>query len=265
MTTFHTIASSSSGNASLLVSGETRLLIDMGVSCRRLCQTLASLGLTPGDLTAVLITHEHSDHISGLATYIKKYATPIICSPGTSRQLSYRLAGVDSLLRSAPLGTSLPIGAITVTLLPTSHDCGQGTAYHLATPDGAVGILTDTGYILEETGRRLLGSDLLVLESNHDAELLRAGPYPYALKQRVLGDFGHLSNAAAAQYAAASARAGTHTILLAHLSQENNRPQLALETASAALEEAGWTGRLAVAPRDTLSEACILEKTPCRE
>ena len=265
MTTFQTIASSSSGNASLLTCGDVRLLIDMGVSCRRLCQALASLGLAPGDLTAVLITHEHTDHVSGLATYIKKYATPIVCSPGTARQLCYRLAGVAPLLRPVEWGESIRFGPVEATPLPTSHDCRQGTAYRLATPGGAVGILTDTGYIIEETGRRLLGADLLVLESNHDPDLLRAGPYPYPLKKRILGSQGHLSNAEAAQYAAASARAGTRTILLAHLSQENNRPQLALEAASAALEGTGWTGQLAVAPRAALSEPYFLEEPPCRE
>ena len=98
MTTFCTFASGSTGNAALLACGETRLLIDMGISCRRVCQTLASLSLKPEDLTAVLITHEHSDHIKGLAVYTKKYATPIICTPGTARQLSYRTAGLDPLL-----------------------------------------------------------------------------------------------------------------------------------------------------------------------
>lgn len=265
MTSFQTIASSSAGNASLLSCGDVRLLIDMGVSCRRLCRALAGLGLTPGDLTAVLVSHEHADHVSGFATYIKKYSTPIVCSPGTARQLSYRLAGIDPLLRPTEMWTCVPFGPVRVTLLPTSHDCGEGTAYHIATPGGTVGILTDTGYIIEETGRRLLGADLLLLESNHDVELLRAGPYPYALKQRILGDFGHLSNSAAAQYAAASAKAGTRTILLAHLSQENNRPQLALEAASAALKETGWSGQLAAAPRSVPSEAYFLEKTPCSE
>ncbi len=265
MITFQTFASSSSGNAALLAAGDTRLLVDMGVSCRRLCQALSDRDLTAGDLTAVVVTHEHTDHVSGLAAYIKKYATPILCTPGTAWQLQRRLPAIGALLRPAELGKAVRVGEAAVTLLPTSHDCAQGAAVHVAAAGGSVGLLTDTGYILEETGRRLLGVDLLVLESNHQEELVLAGPYPYGLKRRVLGPKGHLSNGDAARYAAASARAGTGTILLAHLSQENNTPQLALETVGGALEAAGWTGRLAVAPGGEAGELYTLERTVCGE
>ena len=263
MTTFRTIASGSSGNAALLTAGETRLLIDMGISCRRLCAALAQAGTPPEALDGVLITHEHADHISGLATYIKKYAAPILCTPGTARQLAYRLAGVDRLLRPVPMGETVSIGSCRATPLPTSHDCRESAAFRIETPDGSVAYLTDTGYIPEETGARLLGADLLVLESNHDVETLRSGPYPYRLKQRVLGAFGHLSNDDAAAYAAASARAGTRMILLAHLSRENNTPQMALHTVGRLLEAAGYGGKLAAAAREGLSETFILERVKC--
>lgn len=259
MTTFQTFASSSSGNAALFSSEGTHLLIDMGVSCRRVCQALAARSLAAGDLTAVLITHEHTDHIGGLATYIKKYRTPIVCTPGTARQLAYRLAGIDSLLRPVPLGETVSFPGAEVTLLPTSHDCRESAAFHIAARDGAVGYLTDTGYVMDETGRRLLGADLLVLESNHDEDMLLAGPYPYALKKRVLGPQGHLSNRAAALYALDAARSGARIILLSHLSRENNTPALALETVGAPLAQAGWTGRLAVSPRDGAGEIYTLE------
>lgn len=265
MTTFQTFASSSSGNAALLSAGETHLLIDIGVSCRRVCQALAGRGLKPADLSAVLVTHEHADHISGLATYIKKYRTPVVCTPGTARQLAYRVAGIEPLLRPVPLGEAVSFPQAEVTLLPTSHDCRESAAFHIATPAGSVGYLTDTGYILEETGRRLLGVELLVLESNHDEDMLRSGPYPYALKQRVLGPQGHLSNAAAALYALSCAQAGARTILLAHLSRENNTPDLALRTVGASLLRAGWRGRLAAAPWNGPSELYALEAAACRE
>lgn len=264
MTTFQTLASGSGGNAALLSHRETRLLIDMGISCRRVCQGLAQAGVRPEELAGVVITHEHSDHIGGLATYIKKYRTPIFCTPGTGRQLAYRLAGVEDLLRPVPLGETVEAGAAALTLLPTSHDCSESAALHLSLPDGRVGYLTDTGYIPEETGRALLGAELLVLESNHDVDMLRAGPYPYPLKKRILGEFGHLSNAAAAEYAVKSVRAGTRRILLAHLSHENNTPGKALETVGGALAEAGLDVPLAAAPRDVMSEAYALEGAGCR-
>lgn len=263
MTTFRSFASGSSGNASLVSHGDTHVLIDMGISCRRVCQSLSRLGLTPGDLSAILITHEHADHISGLATYLKKYRTPIICTPGTGWQLEYRLAGVGPLLRPAAYGESVAIGALTVTLLPTSHDCAQTCGFLLAAPDGAVGYLTDTGYVPEETGRRLLGADLLVLESNYDEDMLRYGPYPFDLKRRILGERGHLSNDMAAAFAASCAYAGTREILLAHLSKENNTPGRALDTVGAALTAAGWTGRLAALPREDMSPDYQLEGTRC--
>lgn len=264
MTTFQTLASGSGGNAALLSHRETRLLIDMGISCRRVCQGLAQAGVRPEELAGVVITHEHSDHIGGLATYIKKYRTPIFCTPGTGRQLAYRLAGVEDLLRPVPLGETVEAGAAALTLLPTSHDCSESAALHLSLPDGRVGYLTDTGYIPEETGRALLGAELLVLESNHDVDMLRAGPYPYPLKKRILGEFGHLSNAAAAEYAVKSVRAGTRRILLAHLSHENNTPGKALETVGGALAEAGLNVPLTAAPRDVMSEAYALEGAGCR-
>ena len=263
MTTFRTIASGSSGNAALLEAGETRILIDMGISCRKLRSALAQAGTGLEALSAVLITHEHADHIAGLATYLKSYDAPILCTPGTARQLAYRLAGADRLLRPAGMGEAVEVGACQVTPLPTSHDCRESAAFRVDTPDGAVGYLTDTGYIPEMTGERLLGVELLVLERNHDVETLRSGPYPYYLKQRVLGAFGHLSNDEAAAYAAASARAGTRSIILAHLSRENNTPQMALNAVGRLLEAAGWDGALSVAERDRLSEAFILERVSC--
>ena len=265
MTTFCTFASGSGGTAALLVSGGTRLLLDMGISCRRVCPALASLSLGPEDLTAVLITHEHSDHIKGLATYVKKYTTPIVCSPGTARELAGRIAGIKPLLRPVELRGTVSWTGVEAELLPTSHDAGEGTAYHFTTSDGRIAVLTDTGYIPVETGQRMLGADLLVLESNHDADMLWYGRYPYYLKARIGGKLGHLSNADAACFAVESVRAGTKSILLAHLSQENNTPRLALDTARQALAETAWSGPLVVAPRDEKSRIFCLEHAVCGE
>lgn len=265
MTTFQTFASGSSGNAALLSSGGTHLLLDMGISCRRVCQALNKLGLRPEELAGVLITHEHSDHISGLATYIKKYRTPIFCTPGTARQLAYRIAGIEDLLRPVPLGERMALDGVEVELLPTSHDCRESAAFRIDTVSGSLGFLTDTGYIPEGTGRRLLGAELLVLESNHDEDMLWSGRYPYYLKARIQGPEGHLNNADAARFAAASVEAGTRQVLLAHLSEENNTPRLALETVGQALAGIGWTGPVAAAPRSGMSRPYCLERGVCCE
>ncbi len=264
MTTFRTLASGSSGNAALLSCGSTHLLIDMGISCRRVCRSLTEMGLTPEDLSAVLITHEHTDHISGLATYIKKYRTPILCTPGTARQLQYRLAGIGLLLRPLSMGQPVSWDDLEITPLPTSHDCRESAAFRVDTPDGSLGYLTDTGLVEEETRQGLLGTDLLVLESNHDVDMLLSGPYPYPLKRRVIGSEGHLSNADAAVFAANSARCGTRSIILAHLSAENNTPQLALDTVGRALESAAYTGELSVAPRSEPGKIYVMEGAACR-
>ena len=259
MTKFCTFASGSKGNAALISSGNTHILIDMGISCRRICQSLKQLGLIPEDLAAVLITHEHNDHIAGLATYVKKYDTPIIATSATARQLAYRIAGIEPKLRCVEWGERYQIGGIGVGVLASSHDCAGGCAFHMETPDGTLGYLTDTGYIPGDTAQALLGAQFLVLESNHDVEMVRSGPYPYALKERVLGMRGHLSNEVAATFAVDSAKAGTRKIVLAHLSRENNTPSIALNTVGRWLEAAGYEGELSAAPADEMSEVFELE------
>lgn len=258
MTRFCTFASGSGGNAALLSSGNTHILIDMGISCRRIIRSLEQIGLRAEDLSAVLITHEHTDHISGLATYVKKYRTPIITTFATGRQLSYRIAGIEPMLRCAEWWENVAVGTVEVTILPTSHDCGGSCAFRLDTKDGKVGYLTDSGYIAQDTADALMGAKLLVLESNHDVEMLRSGPYPLQLKQRVLGMRGHLSNDTAAAFAMDSAKAGTESIILAHLSEENNTPQMALNTVGRMLEAAGYGGTLCCAPRAEMSEIFVL-------
>ena len=264
MIQFYTLASSSSGNAALLCTGASRLLIDAGISCMRLRRSLASLGTSLDELDGILITHAHTDHIAGLATLVKSHSVPIHCSEETARQLVYQVAGVERLLCPFPLGNQFRIGDCRVASIPTSHDSRGSTGYRIDSAGCSFGLMTDTG-VLPVAAQLLLGVDLLVLESNHDVETLRSGPYPYALKRRVLGDAGHLSNDLAAQFAAASARAGTGEIVLAHLSRENNTPQMALNTVGRALEAAGWHGRLTVAPRDTRSACYTVEVQECSE
>lgn len=260
--TLHTLSSGSQGNCLLLSDGGTHILVDAGISTRRIKAGLARLGLSMDDLDGILITHEHTDHISGLATLIKHHTVPLYASPGTARQLAYRLAGVEPLLRPRDPGTEFCIGSCRVTAFATSHDAAQSMDYRID-GSGSVGILTDTGYVTPEAEETLPGVGLLVLESNHDEEWLLSGPYPYYLKQRILGARGHLSNAAAGAFARRLAEGGTRQFVLAHLSRENNTPERARQTLERAL--AGLDAAVTVAPRSELSGPYTAEVCVCSE
>ena len=241
MTTVHTLASGSSGNAAVLSCGDTHLLIDAGISCRRITVALKELGLTPADLTAILITHTHSDHISGLNTLLKKTACPLLATPRTCRELSCRVEGIDPRLMG--LDSPITLGEIDMQPIPTSHDA-PGSC----------------GWRLDEALDLLPGVDFVILESNHDVESLCSGPYPYYLKQRILGLQGHLCNEDAAQFAVTLAENGASDIVLAHLSRDNNTPAMALNAVAAALDGAGLAPELSVAPRDTVGPCHIVRR-----
>ena len=227
MITLHTLASGSEGNSLLVSADDTHLLVDAGISARRIKQSLALLGLTPDDLSAILISHEHTDHTAGLATLLKHHLIPLYATGGTAFYLRPRLPQLDSCLHLVSPDSSFSVGPAQVTVFATSHDAGESVDYRVDCGGDAVGILTDTGFVPEPAAAALTGVDLLVLESNHDVEWLRSGPYPFSLKQRILGQRGHLSNEDAAAFARRMAECGTRCIILAHLSRENNTPQLA--------------------------------------
>ena len=264
MLTLHTLASGSEGNCLLLSDGTTHLLVDAGISARRIKTALGQLGLTADDLSAILITHAHTDHISGLHTLTKHHAVPLYASAPTARQLAYRIAGIEPLLHSVNTEAQFPVGTLDVRVFATSHDAAGSVDYRVDDTDGSVGILTDTGYVTESAFAALRGVALLVLESNHDVEWLRSGPYPYYLKERILGIQGHLSNDCAAAFAAQMAACGTQEIVLAHLSKENNTPVRALDTMQRALRGAGFDIPVSVAPRAALSGPYRAEVSICR-
>ena len=265
LTTLHTLASGSSGNSLLISCGQTHLLVDAGISCRRISASLQTLGLSLLDLTAVLITHTHSDHISGLQTMLKKLSAPLLGTTRTCDDLLCRLPCSAHAQSLTPCQRT-QISEITVTAIPTSHDTPGACGFRFDTEDGSIGVLTDTGFITEEAEKLLPGVDLAILESNYDPEALDCGPYPYYLKQRIAGQYGHLSNSDAARFAVKLARSGTSQIVLAHLSHENNSPAMAHYVTQTALSAAGLTTELSVAPRDRISEAYFLSgRTPCRK
>ncbi|MDY3984821.1 MBL fold metallo-hydrolase [Dysosmobacter sp.] len=266
MTTVHTLASGSSGNALVCSCGGTHLLVDAGISCRRITASLRELGLAPADLDAIFITHTHTDHISGLQTLVKHCAVPLYGSGPTLRGLCYRLAGIEDRCREVRSGEAVDFDGCAVTAFPTSHDAPGACGYRVDTGDGSVGILTDTGYVTDEATEILPGVDLAVLEANHDVETLRSGPYPYYLKERILGDQGHLSNEVSARFAVTLAEAGASSIVLAHLSRENNTPAMARNAVETALSAAGLAPELSVAPRDSLGPTHIVSRRAvCRK
>ena len=258
MTTVHTLASGSSGNALLLSCGGSHVLLDAGISCRRVTAALRELGLEPGSLSAILITHTHADHISGLQTLLKRCSAPVFATERAGRELAWRLPAAAARLAALDFGSTQPIGEFSVTAVPTSHDAPGSCGFRLDTEDGSVGVLTDTGYVTGEAAEILEGVDLAVLEANHDTDTLQSGPYPYYLKQRILGPQGHLSNADAARFAAALAENGASEIILAHLSRENNTPAMAQTAVEQALSAAGVSPLLSVAPRDCLGPAHVV-------
>ncbi len=263
MLTVHSIASGSEGNSLLVSAGGTHILVDAGISARRITAALLSLGLTPGDIAGVLVTHEHSDHTAGLATLTKQYRLPLYASGGTAGALCARIPHAADVLHLLPRQGVLTLRDAQVTVFPTSHDAAESIDFRFDCGGAALGVLTDTGCVTPEAEQALQGVDLLVLESNHDEDWLLSGPYPYYLKQRILGNRGHLSNDAAAALAQRMASAGTRQFVLAHLSRENNTPERARQTMARAL--AGLDVSVTVAPRAELSGPYIAEVRVCSE
>lgn len=247
MMTLTTLASGSSGNCLLLSCGSTHLLVDAGISARRITRSLQALGLTADDLSGILITHEHSDHISGVATLTKHHAIPIYTAAATGRQLTYRIPFLDDLIRPVSPGVPFAVGDAEVTSFSTLHDAASPMGYAFSDGQHKAAVVTDLGIVTEEVTSAVRGAQLLVAEANHDPDLLRSGPYPYQLKARILGDHGHLSNSACAELCAGAEEWGVRRIVLAHLSLENNRPSLARSAVESALSS---PIPVSVAPRE---------------
>ena len=241
----HVFASGSSGNCLLLENQETRILIDAGISKRRVDGTLAGLGLGMEQIGGVLITHEHSDHISGLESLVKRRNIPVFAPHTVAARLLGAKPWLQEKLRVIPVGEPFDLGSLRITAFHTSHDTDESVGYRIE-GEGVYAHATDTGCVTEEMRAALLGADTVLLESNHDEDLLRWGPYPIYLKKRILSARGHLSNAACAAFARELAEGGTRRIILAHLSRENNRPEKAMEETGRAL--AGTGAELYCAP-----------------
>ena len=209
--------------------------------------------MDPGALTAVLVTHEHTDHMAGLATLIRQLPVPVYTAYGTARQLCFRIPRLEDRLHPFSAGDGFSLGPLWCQSFPTSHDAAESVGYTLSLDSQKLAVATDLGHITEDVHRAVLGAQWVVVEANHDEDWVRSGPYPYYLRQRILGDRGHLCNEAGAELAARAVEAGAHTVVLAHLSAENNTPERARSVAARRLELAGVDPerdiRLTVAPR----------------
>ncbi len=227
------IASGSSGNCIYVGSEATHLLVDVGISGRKAESGLNSLGIAGSDLDGILITHEHADHISGLGVLARKYQVPIYATRGTiDAILKCRSLGrvEESLFQEVREDEKFVLKDLTVNPMRISHDAAQPVAYRIAYGNKRVGICTDLGVYNDYTVECLRGMDALLIEANHDVNMLQVGPYPYYLKQRILGDRGHLSNENSGRLLSRLLHDKLQTILLGHLSKENNLPELAYET-----------------------------------
>lgn len=257
-----TLYSGSGGNATYFSNGKTGILIDAGKSARSLTNALKEIGAFGEDaknppIDAIFITHEHRDHIAALAVFLKKNPVPVHVTAGSAERI-YTLLG-DSPVRDCvvvhPTLFSASVGSVTVSSFPTSHDSNMSVGYRITarTENGirTFGYATDLGIVTPAVEKGLLGCEAVVLESNHDENMLLDGPYPYDLKLRIRSRRGHLSNRDAAAFIAALRESGTERFLLAHLSKENNLPILAYEEALAALADESVTLRVADPDRVT--------------
>ena len=233
------IASGSSGNSVYVGSNTTHILVDAGISKKRIEEGLKSVGLKGGDIDAILITHEHADHIQGLGVFVRKYPVPIYGTAATLKQIqltnSLGYIPPELFIEITP-DKEFTLGDICVSSMHISHDAADPVAYSFAKGDKHMAIATDMGEYTDYTIEHLKGMDALLLEANHDIRMLQVGPYPYQLKQRILSERGHLSNEAAGRLLSDIACDRLQTIILGHLSKENNLPELAYETVRLEIE-----------------------------
>lgn len=245
-----TLFSGSKGNCTYIETPGAKLLIDMGKNCRAVCAALQQIGVSPDSLDAVFITHEHRDHVDALSVFCKHHPLPIHIQAASATRLLDTAPHLAELMHTYPDANacSVRVGDLQVQAFRTPHDSRASVGYRL-TLDGdaptAIAYATDLGYVTPEILESLMGCESVVLESNHDPDMLTDGPYPYDLKLRIRGKKGHLSNEECASLAARLYASGTKNILLAHLSEQNNTPRLAFHETFCAIADKDFNLRVA--------------------
>jgi phosphoribosyl 1,2-cyclic phosphodiesterase len=236
------LASGSGGNSAVVRSAGTSILVDAGLSCRETLKRMRDAGEDPARLDAIIISHEHSDHVSGLAVMAKKLRLPIFMTSATCAAWKRNLPDAqtpDFVLQhhhAFQAGRSFTIGDIEVSTFTIPHDAADPVGFTFRAGGMRLAIATDLGYMPASVREHIRGCDLLMIESNHDLEMLRGGPYPWSVKQRVMSRVGHLSNDALAEFFTDDYDGGAAFVVLAHLSEHNNHPELARRTAERALD-----------------------------
>jgi phosphoribosyl 1,2-cyclic phosphodiesterase len=236
----HVLASGSTGNATFIKMGDAKFLVDAGISARRIKQSLASVGVAVEELDGVLVTHEHRDHVCGLPTLTKKYRLPVFARPAAWNAMETEgvCRGMATECRR-DLGDSLDIGGVKVEPFSISHDAADPVGFSFFHRQTKCSVATDLGFVTDTVKKALALSDCMVLEANHDVDMLQRGSYPWFLKKRIMSNRGHLANTDAGWTLARLDRKNNCHVFLAHLSQENNRPELAEQTVTDILKEQG--------------------------
>jgi len=257
------LASGSTGNAAFLATSKTRILIDAGLSVRELTRRLAEIGEKPEDIDAVLITHEHSGHVAGLPRFIRfrermKKPVRVFASKLTTPQIDWEIdpkrPSPAPPVEQFQAGTGWMVGNIAVKSFTIPHDATDPVGFAFHAEGIKIGIATDLGYVPDSLKVHLRNIQILLLESNHDLDMLKVGPYPWSVKQRVMGRNGHLSNAVTCDFLENDLDAGTQTLILGHLSEHNNHPEIVRMGAAQSLEKRGINPRLVIAEQKHASE-----------
>lgn len=237
---FAPLFSGSSGNAIYVGCDGAHILIDAGVSGTRVAKALEGVGVSPKDLTAILVTHEHTDHIQGVGVLSRKYDVPVYATEGTWMAMDSKLGAIQPKNRCLiEPEINFFLGPVEIMAFSTPHDAADSVGYAFELDRARFALATDIGCVRDSWLKHIMGADAVLLESNFDPDMLKAGPYPYELKKRILSRRGHLSNDEAGQTAAKLIGAGARQVVLGHLSKENNFPELALKSVDAILYSEG--------------------------